>query len=46
MGRTADANRELEEYQKFKDMKEKLRETYREMRLQPDQKDREDDARN
>ena len=46
MGRTADANRELEEYQKFKDMKEKLREAYREMRLQPDQKDREDDARN
>jgi tetratricopeptide (TPR) repeat protein len=46
MGRAADANRELEEYQKFKDMKEKLRETYREMRLQPDQKDREDDARN
>jgi len=33
MGRTADAKRELEEYQKYKDMKEKLRELYRQMRL-------------
>lgn len=46
MGRTADANQELAEYQKYKAMKEKLRDTYREMRLQPDKKEQEDDARN
>ena len=46
MGRTDDANRELEDYQKYKAMKEKLRETYRQMRLQPDKKEQEDDARN
>ncbi len=46
MGRTDDANRELAEYQKFKAMKEKLRDTYRQMRLQPDKKEQEDDARN
>lgn len=34
-GRTEDAKRELQEYQKYKDMKEKLREIYQEMRLQP-----------
>jgi tetratricopeptide (TPR) repeat protein len=46
MGRTADANQELAEYQKYKAMKEKLRDTYREMRLQPEKKEQEDDARN
>jgi tetratricopeptide (TPR) repeat protein len=46
MGRADDANRELAEYQKFKAMKEKLRETYREMRLDPGKKDQDEDARN
>jgi tetratricopeptide (TPR) repeat protein len=46
MGRTDDANRELAEYQKYKNMKEKLRETYQQMRLQPGKKEQEDDARN
>ena len=35
-GRDADAKRELEEYQKYKDLKEKLREIYHEMRVKPD----------
>jgi hypothetical protein len=42
-GRTAEAKRELEEYQKYKDMKEKLREIYRQMRLEPDKKEHEDE---
>lgn len=46
LSRPADAARELEQYQKFKDMKEKLRETYRQMRLEPGKKEQEDDARN
>ena len=46
MGRGEDADRELAEYQKYKAMKEKLRDTYRQMRLQPDKKVREDDVRN
>ena len=46
MGRTADAKRELEEYQKYKDMKEKLRELYRQMRLVPEKKENEDEPRN
>ena len=37
MGRTADAKRELEEYQKYKGMKEKLEDVYREMRAGTDQ---------
>jgi len=45
-GRTDDANRELEDYQKYKAMKEKLREMYHQMRLQPDKKADEEDARN
>ena len=45
-GRTADAKRELEEYQKYKDMKEKLQELYHEMRLKPGkQESAETDAR-
>jgi tetratricopeptide (TPR) repeat protein len=46
MGRADDASRELADYQKYKAMKEKLRETYRQMRLDPGKKDQEDDARN
>jgi tetratricopeptide (TPR) repeat protein len=46
MGRAADADRELADYQKYKAMKEKLRETYRRMRLEPGKTDQEDDARN
>jgi tetratricopeptide (TPR) repeat protein len=34
-GRTADAEHELEEFQKYKEMKEKLVELYREMRIKP-----------
>jgi len=34
-GRTADATRELEEYQKYKAMKEKLRDIYHDMRVKP-----------
>jgi tetratricopeptide (TPR) repeat protein len=46
MGRADDAERELAEYQKYKAMKEKLRETYRQMRLESGKKDQEDDAHN
>ena len=46
IGRTADAKRELEEYQKYKDMKEKLRELYRKMRLVPEKIENEDEPRN
>ncbi len=46
MGRTADAKRELEDYQKYKDMKEKLRELYRQMRLVPEKNENEDEPRN
>jgi tetratricopeptide (TPR) repeat protein len=46
MGRTDDAGRELAEYQKYKAMKEKLRETYRQMRLEPGKKEQDEDARN
>lgn len=35
VGRTADAKHELEEYQKYKDMKEKLRDVYQELHLEP-----------
>lgn len=46
LGRPSDAKRELEEYQKFKEMKEKLRETYRQMQLEPGRKASEaDDSR-
>jgi tetratricopeptide (TPR) repeat protein len=46
MGKGDEATRELAEYQKYKAMREKLRDTYRQMRLQPDKKEQEDDARN
>jgi tetratricopeptide (TPR) repeat protein len=46
-GRPEDAKRELAEYQKYKDMKEKLREMYRTMRLDPGKQEPEDtDAHN
>jgi tetratricopeptide (TPR) repeat protein len=46
MGRAEDAKREIAQYQKYKEMKEKLREVYRQMRLEPDKKVHEDeDAR-
>jgi tetratricopeptide (TPR) repeat protein len=35
LGRAADAERELSEYQKYKEMKERLKQVYEEMRLQP-----------
>ncbi len=43
MGRSDDAKHELEEFQKYKDMKEKLADIYREMRLEPT-KDQDDQA--
>jgi hypothetical protein len=35
MGRQEDAQRELSEYKKYKEMKEKLRVIYRDMRQEP-----------
>jgi tetratricopeptide (TPR) repeat protein len=46
MGRPDDATRELADYQKYKAMKEKLRETYRQMRLDTGKKEVEDDVHN
>jgi tetratricopeptide (TPR) repeat protein len=43
-GRPEDAKRELAEYQKYKDMKEKLREMYRAMRLDPGKQQQQDDS--
>jgi predicted Zn-dependent protease len=40
LGRATDAQRELSEYQKYKDMKERLKQVYEEMRLQPVKQDR------
>jgi Flp pilus assembly protein TadD len=39
-GRTSDAQRELAEFQKLKDMKERLKQIYQEMRLQPVKQER------
>jgi tetratricopeptide (TPR) repeat protein len=39
-GRTADAQRELAEFQRLKDMKERLKQVYQEMRLQPVKQER------
>ncbi|MGB6430282.1 MAG: tetratricopeptide repeat protein, partial [Candidatus Acidiferrales bacterium] len=44
-GRTADAENELAQYQKYKEMKEKLRSLYQEMRLQPAREDDDTDPR-
>jgi tetratricopeptide (TPR) repeat protein len=41
-GRPDEAKRELAEYQKYKDMKEKLREIYRAMRLEPSKREPDD----
>ncbi|HEY2546932.1 MAG TPA: tetratricopeptide repeat protein [Candidatus Acidoferrum sp.] len=41
-GRTADAKHELAEYQKYKEMKEKLGDIYRAMRLQPAKEEHDD----
>jgi tetratricopeptide (TPR) repeat protein len=43
MKRPDDAKRELEIYQKYKEIREKMRETYKEMRLQSPQSDRDKD---
>jgi hypothetical protein len=42
LGRTADARRELSEFQRLNGMKEHLKEMYREMRLQPGKPDSQD----
>jgi tetratricopeptide (TPR) repeat protein len=42
LGRTADARRELSEFQRLNGMKEHLKEVYREMRLQPGKPDSQD----
>ena len=42
LGRTADVKHELEEYQKYKRMKEKLLEIYHQMRLEPAKKENDD----
>lgn len=42
LGRTADARRELAEFQKLKEMKHRLREVYHEMRLEPAHQERPD----
>jgi predicted Zn-dependent protease len=39
-GRAADAQKELAEFQRLKDMKERLKQVYEEMRLQPVKQER------
>jgi hypothetical protein len=39
-GRTADAQRELAEFQRLKDLKERLKQVYQEMRLQTAKQER------
>jgi predicted Zn-dependent protease len=41
-GRTADARRELAEFKRLKEMKERLREVYHEMRVEPVHQERPD----
>jgi hypothetical protein len=36
-GRIEDSKREVEQYKKYKEMKEKLRAIYKEMQIQPDE---------
>jgi len=43
-GRTADAQKELAEFQRLKDMKERLKQVYEEMRLQPVKQERPETA--
>jgi hypothetical protein len=42
IGRTEDAQHELEQYQKFRAMKEKLRDLYHTMRVEPAKQEPED----
>jgi tetratricopeptide (TPR) repeat protein len=44
-GRTADAKRELEQYQKYKEMKEQLRDLYHTMRVEPAKEEPDDTGR-
>jgi Flp pilus assembly protein TadD len=44
LGRTDDAKREIEQYQKYKDMKDKLRAVYKELLIQPDEIRAEDES--
>jgi tetratricopeptide (TPR) repeat protein len=44
LGRDADAVREVEEYRKYKDLKEQLRETYRQLHLDPHKLDMDESA--
>jgi len=44
-GRAADANRELEQYQKYKEMKEKIRDIYHTMRVEPASEEPDDPGR-
>ena len=46
LGRGEDAKREAEQYQKYRDLKDKLRETYRELRLDPHKLDLEESGAN
>ena len=41
-GRTADAKHEVDEYKKYKEMKEKLQGIYKEMQVQPSVKSNDD----
>jgi tetratricopeptide (TPR) repeat protein len=45
MGRTDDAEAQIQEYKKYKDMKKKLRELYRQMSLQPGKEEQQEDSR-
>ena len=42
LGQTADAHRELSEFEKLKEMKDRLKQTYHEMRLRPGKEERSD----
>jgi tetratricopeptide (TPR) repeat protein len=44
LGRTEDAKHEVEQYRKYKDLKDKLRETYRELHLDPHKLDIDESA--
>jgi tetratricopeptide (TPR) repeat protein len=46
LGRTADAKNEVEQYRKYKDLKDKLRDTYRELHLDPHPLDTDDSGSN
>ena len=46
LGRTADARNEVEQYRKYKDLKDKLRDTYHELHLDPHQLDTDESGSN